>query len=1380
MVLAVRSPQGEAAGNDPGGTMSQQAFRARAHEITARALENTDDAEPDDPLFPRTLYQYDKNGSRDEAQPEIPLCQPVTAYLSSISGGAQLGFRCLSISGARHDGITSARRKVEESIRRMREAEPPQLVTLQGDPAEGGLPNLFSIVSRRNVIRAARKAGAPGIPRPFQAWITAAIIMGAVAITATLSLLTPLGGGQGRGAASLVHPLSLLSVFGIAALGVLAQLLINMPWRDKHRLPPEQKVADWLADQHGQTYKDFIDSLTRNFARFSGFRCLVVDEFSFLDRPTQDVLTHYLSYWPTDSNWEPEFWILFDSFDEPGLGEFAKTIVSLRTRERLKENFGDGINRVKFFELAPLSRDQRYTLAQQVGKPERAGYRTIKAIVAESEDTLPDYFGEQIPSAAPRQDPGRYAAFQLLYLLSLATASGPYFDWPERALLRRLAEQRQRSRVLREILTIPDPSRSGPSRTDLATRLERMRKDFVRVVTTLPRGPDLHVAVSPEVGEVLGRLSGRFELADAKLGHLFWALYRHDTRAAAADDPFWLGKATHHLLLAASPHDYSDRFGPDTQKLMDRLFLAILDAVGDSVRLSQLALVPRLLQRAADLLEDDDQNKRAALLRRARDAYAVLADDTILRILVDLRSAEEPRRSGALTPAAPAPAVELFVQATVGAAHLSSTRSVFDPGHSLAALRGDAELRGSWLALSLEPFVSPERQQFLAAIDHARLTVPAVAKAVLSARTDDPENLDVADLVNVSIGLWCWALAGEAEGAPDKNAANSQADISDKLETAYYLALSLRDKYVGDNLQNEQPSKIDLVREGLTEELLTVTAATALLVKQTWSGLRERNAEETTTILNAALAELGLPVLEQESSEASYEETLNALADRMSLLQVTWAALGYEQLATILNIRRIQFTAGLIPATMTTSRARAVARGMVEDRDQPDLLGLLTNLAVASQALPSYEGAAEALVYGVTASLSGEMDEKFSIQLCWLAISYAHSYASNLERIVQFLLEASDVNPGESRLDRLLSWMAYEQLDTVSLQLLNVARAMKEEGIHVETALRRRAEGVPDEEIRYRLEENFSVHELVRRQTASKSVDVDEVLDFWADHRESSSYPFVLYRLIPDRATPLPSRLRKAIARALDAFTSYLDENGICLLAGELATRSSLQARKGDSSPQEFDKDLIVGILRELMPKWSIRLSAETNINILEFLNTHDAAHTYDYESWLGFWREEKIRLLGERDLPHWISAGRYVLVMMAYLETLSVYGMPVSEGADTSTDTSDNIDLKTERAMLSKAAEQAFFTINNKLVLNRQFLRGAQKLFLSPASKDRQYDDVRYDFNNAAKEAMSQFFTFLQEVDGIPASIRSILQKHEIMVRQRLSSLTRGDPSLR
>ena len=1346
---------------------------------SAKATGTRAETGPAGPRLSRVLYKLDKDGRREDTPAEISLSGPVRTYLGPVRAEVPLGFRCLAIGAVRGDGIPLARQEVEDNISRMNQGG--QMVTLAGKPVEGALPNLFEIVSRRIIIAAARKAGAPGIPRRLRPWVTVAVIIAAIVITATLSLLTPLGGAKGGGLASVVHPLSLLSVFGIAALGVVVQLLINFPWRDKHREPPEHKVADWVAvQQNSRAYENFIGRLTAKFGRFNGLRCLVVDDFSLLDRPTQDVLIRYVRDYATDR--PNELWVVFDPSDEAGRGQFAASMLRLRREARLTggHELPAGVKRVQLFELAPLSPEQKNELAVWAGHPERAGYRTLDAIVAEKDDTLPAYFEEQIPPTGVRQDPGRYDAFELLYLLSLATVVGGSIEWPEEALLNKLAVQKQqRSRVLRQILTGSTRSKSSPSKDNLRARLGRMREDFSFVVTTPDkRGPDAYLSVSAEVGNVLGRLSGRFKLADAGLGHLFWALWRNDAREATGDDPFWLSKASNHLLQAASPHDYADQFGADTGPLARRLFSAILEAVGDSLRLSQPKLVPRLLQRAADLLEDDDQKK--PLLDRARDAYAVLADDTILRILLDLRSTREPEQVSESATVTATSALALFLQATAGAAHLKTTPSAFEAGHSLADLKGDAELRGSWLALSLQPFVTPQQAHIWEAIARARVTVPLVVNAVLSARIERPTDRKVADLVNLSIGLWCWALGGstpevtiEVEGTQQP-----QPDISDALETAYLVADDLYETYMGDG-SHSGGNALDLAREGLTEELLTVTAATALFVKQRWQDLDEKSTGTIDEVLNASMDKLGLQVPAEGSEAAVRREILDALSERMSLLQVTWKALGYEQLATMLNVRRIQLTALLTPPTATPARARAAEHVSVEDRDQADLLGLLINLAIALQDLPSVEAAAEALVYGVTAFINGEMAEEFSVQLCALAIGYAHSYETSLQPVVRYLLCTSEADPGGTRLDWLLASIDEKQLVDATLEILNVAGRASEDEPRLMTALRHRANRVSDEEIRSLLEEQFNVRDLVRKQVANEPIDVDEVLDMWVGHENSASYPYVLYRLVQVNDIPLPPRLRGTIAGVVENFQSYLSQSGILLLGENLASRFSIHARSGSANPPEVAKNSLVDMLRIALGSWSENLRVETNISILEFLHAYDARPD-EYESQLAYWREEKLRLIEERDLPHLISAGRYVLLMLEYLETLREYGLTaVTEKGETPLSLSGKTVSKAELAQLSRAAAHPFLTIGGKPVLNSQFLFGAQKLFQSNLSKDAQYDDIRYEFNDAAKSSMQELFTFLIDLDKIPKSIRGILERHERLVRSRLAALTSRDPSL-
>ena len=125
---------------------------------TTETAETTADADSSSTRLPRVLYKCDNNGRRDAAPAEVSLFSPVRGYLAPTQHGSELGFRCLSIGAVPGDGITTARQEVEERIQRMDQRV--QIVALEGRPVEDGLPDLFKIVSRRNIVQAARKAGA--------------------------------------------------------------------------------------------------------------------------------------------------------------------------------------------------------------------------------------------------------------------------------------------------------------------------------------------------------------------------------------------------------------------------------------------------------------------------------------------------------------------------------------------------------------------------------------------------------------------------------------------------------------------------------------------------------------------------------------------------------------------------------------------------------------------------------------------------------------------------------------------------------------------------------------------------------------------------------------------------------------------------------------------------------------------------------------------------------------------------------------------------------------------------------------------------------------------------------------------------------------------
>jgi hypothetical protein len=103
----------------------------------------------------------------------------------------------------------------------------------------------------------------------------------------------------------------------------------------------------------------------------------------------------------------------------------------------------------------------------------------------------------------------------------------------------------------------------------------------------------------------------------------------------------------------------------------------------------------------------------------------------------------------------------------------------------------------------------------------------------------------------------------------------------------------------------------------------------------------------------------------------------------------------------------------------------------------------------------------------------------------------------------------------------------------------------------------------------------------------------------------------------------------------------------------------------------------------------------------------------------------------------------------------------------------------KANYVQLRRAAAHPFLTVRGELRLNAQFWIGALKLFRSELSKDSQYDDLRYEFDNAAKRSMKELFKFLIDLSEIPDSIREILERHEKLVTSRLAAPIPQDPAL-
>lgn len=1339
--------------------------------MDSEALERDDsgitpDADTAGVHFTRRLQAQGNSGRRDDEPASVTVDQPVSDYLDSVAAGREPAFRCMAIGAARHDGITWAGQDVAAVVTGHAGHLRPRLTVVSGIPSDGGPPKLFELFSERKLARAARRAGAPKMHSRVRSWLTLLIVVVAILITAAISLLTPPhdSGPDKSATASLLDSRTLINALVLATLGVVAQVLIAFV-QPTRRVARAQRIIEWINNQRDNNqYGEFVSTLAFEFSGATALRCLIVDDFGLLDKPTRDVLVAYLRDYTSDTR--PELWVVFDPSDALVERQFRKDLERLtgEARKAGERKAPYGVRRTQHYELAALTNEERYELAQWAGHPERSGYRTVKSIVAETDDTLGAYFENEIPPDRPEQDPAKYQAFQLLYLLGLANAWGDAVELPEQQLIRKLAESRRRSRVLREVLTGPALSRTG-----LTTRIAGLRTYFKPVVTEIRDRVETRLAVSVEAGEILERTSGRFGLASADVGHLFWALYRHDNRAATIDDPFWLGKLAQHLDRAAAPRDRIDLFGAESETLTDRLIQAILHTIDDSLRLGQLYLVPDLVQRGENLLGDGDTRYRALLMPRARNAYAVLGDDAVLRVLLELRRPDEAE------PAAESPGIEsssplgLFVLASASDVRQKSMLAALAPGPDRGDLDTAAALRGSWLALSLRPFLKPEATpDLLLTTLRANPEVRSATTRILQELTADPHAPQVADLVNLSLGLWCWALSGVAGQNPLGVRSSPADEIADALVTVSILAGELGSA----KPRPEDPDRghVDLVRDCLAEELLLVAGAAAVLVRTTWRDLDPGPAAKLDGLVVDVLPALGIRVPRGKGGAVALDDAALELLDRMTLLHITWRVLGYTQLATVLNLRRVQFAA-LLPSDAEAEASDGAERSLIEDRDRTDLLGLLANLVAAARALPSREAAAEAFVHGVTRALDGPASEELLAQLCLLAVGQAHSYQTDVEHQIEYLMSDRSDSSG-TRLDRLLKTFADRVLPMMSLWLTNIARRSDEYGTELVAALMRRADDVADDDIRAELQERLQIFELVRRQAAGELVDVDVELDSWTN-TQSSSYPFLLYRLLVKVPDPAPARLQTAINTVFADFDHYQDTTARVLLAIEAAMRCLDAEGARRRRPPEFDETQLVAVLRRDRAEWSGSLTVENNIEILTYLQRRDSGNKAEYAEQLIFWREERLRLLEERKLSQMLSAGRFALLLLTYLEILDDYGLTIAYPSD---DTSRE---PTPLDELRHANAQPFLTVRGRPVLNARFLSDARALFRAESTRDDVYDDARSDVNDAARNALPQLFAMLIDLDQVPEQIRTILRRHRDMVRERLNRPMRIDPSM-
>ncbi len=1319
-----------------------------------------------------------------------PLEDVVTGFVRNYLRELNHGFRCLGIAVDGGDGMSWSAHAVDRAI----EDAAPHVhrLCMKGEPGAHLFPELAEVIPMRRIAGLAQRHGLVTSVRLLGTRLYAVTVAAAIAVGVAVAWLTNVASHAGS-SGSVTRFVGISA--GVVALTLCGKVLGQALVPDV-RSRAMVKVAGDVAEQAKaptDAYRAFIDDLAALLTRSAGFRCLIVDDLTALDKTTRLVLDSYLRHQARESR--PELWVIFY------YAAIDKTLELAVNGPARKDRKPVGYRYTKLYRLENLSLSQRRELAEDYGSPDRAAFRTIRAIAHDDSGltSLTELFDREhkarrAPAAGPRL--GDQLDFFYIFALNAACGGNP---WLYEANIRsNFSRQRgYRAQVLHLLM-----QGRNMSATMISDYLAAMSSDSFFTLAGEHDGQARlrKFRAAPEAGEILERSWHDLDLANPRLVHLFWTLYWSDTELHGLPDVSFLQRISAHLLRSATPAELEEQAATekiDVPAFTNELFNIALQTLAACLKTCLLVDVPDLLSRALRLTEDDDENvrrrRRARLRPLAWRAYEFLADERVFSVVLDL----EP--SGHRAPVSARALVgleDLFLQSMPGATRevrelMRNELSGVGAARSAAVY---AETRAAWLAASLAPFVGPGTAFLTASAEDARdrlagilaeavSRLEEVAEAMKRREVVADEEWRTTDTLNVVLGLWSLTLASDDHRAASylgwEDAPDLVAALVDMLVKACVLGIDLAELRRSAELDL---TTVDLVLDCLAEELLTVVlaAGVTLLVRWqksdwTWSAEHSQVADVVTESAKA----LGIRVPpDLLAADGQVDKAMISDTERrMTLLTVLWRRFGLEQQASFMAVRQAQFMTLVYPQDVAL--AGSALRLLGSEFKQADHIGLLAHVAAAECAAVSDQLAAQLLARCGHVSRKGGFGERLTAELCYTAVETGHTFGIDLTEQVDFLLGRWVGGGDDLRLDTLLAGITETHLPSTVLEFLNTVydddNSARVDAVY--EALDRRAASIAAPDIAKALKSQFRTFEIQRHTRAGNPVDVDIELDEWENMRDLPIYAFLLWLLLPLAPQASRDRITQEAMDVLGDAQTYIQSTGYVYLAQRLFAELK-PSRNGALS--EY-MTVALNALRVGFYSWERSLRADRNLQILLLLRRYDdAERRNDYEQRIDQWKAVVLELDETERLPQLIDQGRFFVLIWHYFQFFAYYGLQSDPPMSPAGLYDDELKQALQEWRANQRSTPDPMTGNEGSArLSGAFLSHGYALFFSPApgkarqsAVEKELEKGRRQFDEKARGAIEVVYQMLRELPEIPPSIEQILGRHQDLVLARLNAI--------
>lgn len=1257
------------------------------------------------------------------------------------------------------------------------------------------LPQIMELIGERPLLRAAVKHHlTKSYPTLYLA--RASVLLAIVGIVgmivailaAVVKVYTPAttaGFAQYKSLVFLAVAAGIATILGIVIKPLSDKFAPGQKKSSIEMLDRQLKQFEKLAaeQQAPEQYDDFINELATELQGSKQARFVIIDNYERLDPTTRAAIDQYFRVQRKGSS-IAEYWLIFELPDGQG---FSHAI------DIEKERYE--VMRFAIFRQLPLSPASIRELAQVLELKEVPPGRTVKwichaGLLQQSQGALK--LIQQYRADHPA-NPEQYGDLEFYYLLS-AAAIPTEIEFTRGDLLSRLSKGKQRTEVLKLLL-----KNTRADYPEFDRRLKSIQETFKLLIETSPQGDKVTVLREPAIileGHVEG-LGLQNGYCNSGLLHLYWSIYWHDICQDGTPQAFFLRKLRTHLLKADV-----DKVPPRQRpEMVQWVFKALDFAIENCLKTCLFDDLPKLVARSAEFYSQmqGKQKFRDALLRNCWDVFSISGSQEVLSTI--LRLEHETTMPEPEADLESSPLLQLFLAATpmdqesrdtLGTAFQTWFRR-YENGR--ASSRNAEAVAGCFISsmAALVPRTGRVQTMLEDALDGVSLLlassfeesqhrIDTAFEDRMGTRDDAPKPQDVrvrgkknrpqfteggaerkhktppmaADIITLTMCVWAFALR-----AQDELTAEHLVMLISMADKALIAVTVIKSGTSGPQMQ--------AVLNALARELCAVALAALLLTRHFLSRAGDHDPSWDRALEKLVGDGLAIFTDNEKASnngvDLGSKELLSAIDAELSLCALIWVRFGLERLRDFAYLRRLQFN--------------FICRGISPD----DHVGMQPFLEPVSVALAG-NGAMAVFAYCTVASclraandlsvrylrraslivLKGQFDPRLQNEIALTVIYHGHALGIDLERHLKTLLEEDA--EGRTTLRDFLVQLPDDRILDYSLRFLNISGHMTDQSAaaEVEKTIADAANIISDDAERRHL---LSLLELVSLERHAKHGDVlpsaDELLAAWSDRKHLWMFAAVMLVLI-QKTQPTPEHWTMALSLlqhdpSTDETTSYLN----------LALSVAENIEESAAGPQQRAE--LVYYLQRSVTRWESLMSVEANLRVYQRLSQLDLANSYRYEGDIQKW--EKIRI--ERDhldrLPELVDQKKFFLIFHEYYDSARFWGL--------GTDASREEWREFARANNQQRREYIRSWIEEGGVIpqpllgpqhsavSARFLWTGYRLFSPPFYDDPLYEDYRSQFNDLAKDSLSDLSDAILRLPKIPSGIRDLMAYHS---RQLLS----------